>query len=348
MIDMRSDTVSKPTAEMRRVMAEAEVGDDVYADDPSVLALERRTAEILGKEAACYMPTGTMTNQVAIRAHTEPGDEVLTDVGAHISLLERGAPAALSGVTIRHLPGRGGIFSADDVHAAIHLAHPFMPSTSIPTTRLVCVENTHNVAGGTVWPLETIDEVAQAARRHGLALHLDGARLWNASVATGIAEAAYAEPFDSISVCFSKGLGAPLGSALAGDAAFVGRARRFKAMFGGGFRQAGIVAAGALHALDNHRGRLAADHANARALAEGLATIAGIEVDGATVQTNIVRFRVTAMAAGTFADRCHAAGLYMVPSGADQVRAVLHLGVSDVEVDEALSIIEMVVNRRAA
>jgi len=348
MIDMRSDTVSKPTAEMRRTMAEAEVGDDVYADDPSVLALERRTAEILGKEAACYMATGTMTNQVAIRAHTEPGDEVLTDVGAHVSVLERGAPAALSGVTIRHLPGRGGIFSAADVHAAIRPAHPFMPSTSIPTTRLVCVENTHNVAGGTVWPLETIDEVAQAARRHGLSLHLDGARLWNASVASGIAEAAYAEPFDSVSVCFSKGLGAPMGSALAGDAAFVGRARRFKAMFGGGFRQAGIVAAGALYALEHHRARLAADHVNARALAEGLAAIAGIEVDGDTVQTNIVRFRVTAMAAGTFADRCFEAGLHMVPSGADQVRAVLHLGVSDADVGKALSIIETVIARRAA
>jgi threonine aldolase len=181
-----------------------------------------------------------------------------------------------------------------------------------------------------------------------LSLHLDGARLWNASVAGGIAEAAYAEPFDSVSVCFSKGLGAPMGSALAGDAAFVGRARRFKAMFGGGFRQAGIVAAGALYALEHHRARLAEDHANARALAEGLAAIAGIEVDGATVQTNIVRFRVTAMAAGTFADRCFEAGLHMVPSGADQVRAVLHLGVSDGDVGKALSIIETVIARRAA
>jgi threonine aldolase len=223
-----------------------------------------------------------------------------------------------------------------------------MPSTSIPPVRLVCVENTHNVGGGTVWPLETIHEVARAARRHGLALHLDGARLWNASAASGIAEAAYAEPFDSVSVCFSKGLGAPVGSALAGDAAFVERARRFKAMFGGGFRQAGIVAAGALYALEHHRVRLAEDHANARTLAEGLAAIAGIEVDVATVRTNIVRFRVTAMAAGTFADRCFDAGLHMVPSGAEQMRAVLHLGVAAAEVGEALSIIEAVIARRAA
>ncbi|MGF1640904.1 MAG: threonine aldolase family protein [Rhodospirillales bacterium] len=347
MIDLRSDTVSRPTAAMRRAMAAAEVGDDVYGDDPTVLALERRTAEILGKEAACYMPTGTMTNQVAIRAHTEPGDEVLTDVGAHVSVLERGAPAALSGVTIRPLPGRNGVFSAADVHAAIRLAHPFMPSTSIPPVRLVCIENTHNVGGGTVWPLEAIHDVAHAARRHGLALHLDGARLWNATAATGVAEAAFAEPFDSVSVCFSKGLGAPMGSALAGDAAFVARARRFKALFGGGFRQAGIVAAGALYAVEHHRARLADDHANAQVFAAGLAALAGVDVDAARVQTNIVRFRITAMAAGTFADRCHDAGLHLIPSGTESLRAVFHIGITKSDVLRALAIVERVLGGRS-
>ena len=199
MIDLRSDTVTRPTPAMRRAMADAPVGDDVYGDDPSIRALEQRTAELLGKDDAVFMVSGTMTNQVALRAHTEAGDEVLADRGAHIAVLERGAPAALSGLTMRTLPGRNGIFSADDVRAAIRTPHPFLPAVQ-PPTKLLCLENTHNLGGGTVWPLETLRAVTAAGRAAGLAVHLDGARLWNAAVASGVAEAVWAEPFDTVSV----------------------------------------------------------------------------------------------------------------------------------------------------
>jgi threonine aldolase len=274
MIDLRSDTVTMPTPEMRAAMAAAEVGDDVLGDDPTVAALERRTADVLGKEAAVYMPSGTMTNQVAIRAHTEPGDELFCEAEAHCYYYEAGAPAALSGVMCRLIEGRRGIFSAADLKKLLRPAN-----IHHPRSRLVCLENTHNRGGGSIWPLEASAEVASAAREAGMAMHLDGARLWNASVATGIAEKTYAAHFDSLSVCFSKGLGAPVGSALAGSPEFIQRARRFRKMFGGGMRQAGIIAAGALYALEHHRARLADDHANAKALAEGLAEIRGLEVD---------------------------------------------------------------------
>ncbi len=343
MIDLRSDTVTRPTQAMRDAMARAEVGDDLYGDDPTVNALESRVAEILGKEAAVYMPTGTMTNKVALRAHTEHGDEVLMDVNSHLVRYEGGAPAALSGLTIRPLMGRRGIFTADDVHAAINSSHPFVPQRATPPQRLLCVENTHNVGGGSVWPFECLVEVAEAGRSHGLGSHLDGARLWHASVASGTAEADYAAPFDSVSVCFSKGLGAPIGSALAGNADFVQRARRFKQVFGGGFRQAGIIAAGALHALEHHRERLAEDHENARRLADGLSTIEGIAVEPDLVETNIVRFDTRAMAGGDFVDRCFERGVHLFPGGARTVRAVTHLDVSAEQVDQALEVIRGVI-----
>ncbi|MBL8658606.1 MAG: aminotransferase class I/II-fold pyridoxal phosphate-dependent enzyme [Rhodospirillales bacterium] len=335
MIDLRSDTVTRPTPAMRAVMAAAEVGDDVYADDPTVRALEERTAELLGYEAAVYMPSGTMTNQVALRAHTECGDAILCHSHAHIAVLERGAPAALSGLSIIPLAGAGGVFSAAALEAAIPSAHPFIPAVQAPP-RLVCIENTHNVGGGTVWPLATLQEVIEAARRLGLRLHLDGARLWNASVASMTSEADLAAGFDSVSVCFSKGLGAPVGSALAGSAAFIARARRFRALFGGGLRQAGLIAAGALFALDHHRERLREDHANAQRLASGLAGIDGIAINADAIVTNIVRFQVETMTAGQFVDRCHAAGVFLLPSGTNGVRALTHLDVSETDVDLAV------------
>lgn len=345
MIDLRSDTVSKPTRDMRRIMADAEVGDDVYSDDPSVLKLEQRTAEILGKEAAVYMPTGTMSNQVALRTHTEAGDEILADIAAHIWHYEGGAPAALSGLIIRPLLGQHGIFTADDVHRAIRVPHPYMPDRVTAPTKVVCAENTHNNGGGTIWPIDQIQAVAKAARSHSLATHLDGARLWHASVATGVPESSYAAPFDTVSVCFSKGLGAPLGSALAGNKELITRARRFKQMFGGGFRQAGIVAAAALYALENHRERLAEDHENAAKLAAGLRDIPGIDIDVSLVQTNIVRFQVSTLTASELVERCYEKGLYMLPGGADQVRAVPHIDVSRSMIDEALSILRSVLIR---
>ncbi len=335
MIDLRSDTVTKPTPAMRDAMANAEVGDDVLGDDPTVRKLEERTAELLGKDAAVYMPSGTMTNQVAIRAHTEAGDEVLMDVNAHIYFYEAGAPAALSGVMCRLLPGIRGIFTASDVEAALRPRN-----IHFPLTKLVCVENTHNRGGGSIWPIDRIADVANTARRYGLRLHLDGARLWNASVATGIPEREYADYFDSVSVCFSKGLGAPVGSALAGTKEFTDRARRFRKQFGGGMRQAGIIAAGALYALEHHRARLTMDHANAKRFAEGIHDLPGIEVATETVQTNIVSFRVTAMPAADLIQKLKEQGVLILAHAVDRIRAVTHLDVTGEQVEEAVGIIE--------
>ena len=340
MIDLRSDTVTKPTPEMREAMANAEVGDDVLGDDPSVIALEKRTAGILGKEAAVYMPSGTMTNQVAIRAHTEPGDEIIMDAGTHTYFYESGAPAALSSVMCRLLHGVKGIFTAQDVEAVLR------PRTiHFPVTKLVCIENTHNRGGGSIWPIEHIEEIAETARAHNLKLHLDGARLWNASVATGIPERDYARYFDSVSVCFSKGLGAPVGSALAGSASFIERARRFRKQFGGGMRQAGIIAAGALYALENHRSRLAEDHAKARIFAEGIQNIHGIEIDPLHVETNIVTYCVTICSADDLAQILKESGLFVNPTGPDTIRAVTHFDVSCGDIEEAVRIVSDVVNR---
>jgi len=342
MIDLRSDTVTRPTSAMRQAMAAAEVGDDVLGDDPTVVALERRTAELLGKEAACYMPSGTMTNQVALRVHTEPGDEVLMEAFAHVYLFEAGGPAALSGVMCRLIPGQRGLFTAADVRAALRPRN-----VHYPPTKLVCVENTHNVGGGSIWPLETVAEVEAAAREAGLRMHLDGARLWNAAAATGIPERAYASHFDSVSVCFSKGLGAPVGSALAGTRAFIERARRFRKQFGGGMRQAGVIAAGALYALEHHRSRLVEDHANAKLLAEGIAAMPGVSIDAATVQTNIVFFEVTAMPAAELANRLSRAGVLMLARGT-RIRALTHLDVSRDQIAETLAIMGKTLGSREA
>lgn len=342
MIDLRSDTVTRPTSAMRQAMAAAEVGDDVLGDDPTVVALERRTAELLGKEAACYMPSGTMTNQVALRVHTEPGDEVLLEASAHVYLFEAGGPAALSGVMCRLIPGQRGVFTAADVRAALRPSN-----VHFPPSKLVCVENTHNVGGGSIWPVETVAEVEAAAREAGLRMHLDGARLWNAAAATGIPEREYASHFDSVSVCFSKGLGAPVGSALAGTRAFIERARRFRKQFGGGMRQAGVIAAGALYALEHHRSRLVEDHANAKLLAEGIAAMPGVSIDAATVQTNIVFFEVTAMPAAELADRLSRAGVLMLARGT-RIRAVTHLDVSRDQIAETLAIMGKTLGSREA
>jgi len=331
MIDLRSDTVTRPTPEMRRAMAEADVGDDVLGDDPTVARLEARVCDVLGKEAAVFMPSGTMTNQAAIRAWTEPGDEIILEAAAHSYFYESGGPAALAGVMCRLIDGERGLFTADQVRAVLRPANEHFPRT-----KLVAVENTHNRGGGTVWPLEQIAEVEAVAREAGLAMHLDGARLWNAAVASGIAESEYASHFDSVSVCFSKGLGAPVGSALAGDAEFVSRARRFRKMFGGGMRQAGIIAAGALYALDHHRERLIRDHANAKRLAEGIAGLDGIEIDTATVETNIVIFRVTSMAAPDLVERLGAAGVLVLARDAESIRAVANLNVTADQVEETI------------
>ena len=335
MIDLRSDTVTQPTPAMRQAIAEAVVGDDVLGDDPTVNELEATVAALLGKEAAVYMPSGTMTNQVALRTHTEPGDEIVLESQAHIYYYEAGAPAALAGVMCRLIEGDHGIFTAADLDAVLRPA-----DEHFPRTKLVCLENTHNRGGGRIFPLATIQEIAAVCQVQGLPLHLDGARFWNACVATGIAEAEYAAPFDTVSVCFSKGLGAPVGSALVGSQALIQRARRFRKMFGGAMRQAGILAAGALYALQHQRDRLAEDHANAQRLAQGLQQIDGISIQITDVQTNLVYFQTPEVSAMALAKTLNAQGVGVLSTGAHKLRAVTNLMVNQSAIDEALNRIQ--------
>lgn len=346
MIDLRSDTVTRPTEAMRAAIARAPVGDDVYGDDPSVGRLEARVAELLGMEAAVYMPTGTMTNQVAVRSHTEPGDSVFVGPDAHVWLGEAGAPAPISGVVIRPLPGERGIFTGEALRAASPEVDDYTPRSLSAPPRLVCLENTHNTAGGSIWPLEAVRDVCSAARDLGLATHLDGARLWHATAATGIPEADYAAGFDSVSVCFSKGLGAPMGSVLAGSEGFIARARRFKQLFGGGFRQAGMMAAGALHAIQHHRERLTEDHRRARVLGEGLAGLFGIELALERVETNIVRFRSTALSAQALVHGCRERGVALLAFNDVDLRAVTHLDVTDEDIASAVAVLREVLGQQ--
>ncbi|WP_139559543.1 threonine aldolase family protein [Methylotetracoccus oryzae] len=334
MIDLRSDTVTRPTPAMRKAMYEAEVGDSVYGEDPTVRALEERTAEILGKEAALFMPSGTMSNQVAVRCQTEPGDEIIMDYKTHVHYYEVGAAAALSGVSCRMIHGKRGIFSAAALESAIRPLN-----IHYPVAKLVCIENTHNKGGGAIWPLTTITAVERLARKHRLRMHMDGARLWHAAVASGHPERDYANHFDTVSVCFSKGLGAPIGSALAGDQDTMLRAERFRKQFGGGMRQAGIVAAGALYALEHQRERLAEDHANARALAEGLASLPGIELDPHLVETNVVNFRVLHRPAPQLYEDLKRQGILVFATSQDTIRAVTHCDVSRHDIETVLSVL---------
>ena len=331
MIDLRSDTITVPSPEMRKVMQEAFVGDDVFGDDPTINNLEGRVAEILGKEASVYMPSGTMTNQVAIRTHTEPGDEVLLEQSAHVYFNEAGATAALSGVICRLIPGDRGVYGAEDIEAAIRPV-----DNHYPRTKLVCVENTSNRGGGKVWPLEKLAEVKKTADENGLKTHLDGARIWNAAAAMNIPESEIAKHFDSLSVCFSKGLGAPVGSALAGSNDFIMEARRFRKQFGGGMRQAGIIAAGALYALENNRERLTVDHDNAKMLAKGLSEINGIDINPDEVETNIINFRVKGMNVNSLIDKLNSQGTHVLAKDSTTIRAVTNLMVSESQINIAL------------
>jgi len=337
MIDLRSDTVSQPSDGMRKSMATAEVGDDVFRDDPTVLELEEKVAGLLAKEDAVYVPSGTMSNQIALRAHTAAGDIVLAAGGAHIDSHEVGAANALAGVTVRQLPTDRGTFTADSVRVYMPNPPASIPSQIMQPVGLVTCENTHEGAGGAVWPLDTISDVAATSRSFDVATHMDGARLWNAVAASGTSAADYAAGFDTVSVCFSKGLGAPVGSALVGPADVIADARRFKHMYGGGFRQAGIIAAGALYALQHHRERLVEDHANAARLAAELAAVAGIDIDPVSVETNIVYFHVTTVPAEQFCASLHDSGVAMLAAGGTLVRAVTHLGISSSDIDEALA-----------
>lgn len=315
MYDLRSDTVTCPNQAMRQAMARAEVGDDVYREDPTVRQLEERTAELIGTEAALFVPSGTMANQLALLCHCRPGDEVLVGHGAHCLEYESGAAAAWSGVQFR-VVGQGGLFSGAEVQRAIRPAAYYQPRQ-----RLVVVENTHNMAGGRVFPQSDVNAVLEVTRAHGLAAHLDGARLWNASVACGLPEKELAAGFDTVTVCFSKGLGAPVGSAICGAASTIGAALRLRKMLGGGMRQAGILAAGALYAVEHNRHRLAEDHGAAQELAAALGELAGVTV--APVETNIVSVELDAPAA-RLVDCARRHGVLVGATGPRRVRFVTH------------------------
>ncbi len=332
-VDLRSDTVTRPTPDMRRAMAEAEVGDDVFGDDPTVRGLEEEVADLLGKEAGLFVPSGTMGNQVCIATHTERGDEVICEATCHIFLYEAGGPAVLSGVQLRPLRGERGLIAPEELKGAIRT-----PDVHFPVSRLLCLENTHNRAGGRVLPLDALDALTAEASARGLRTHLDGARIWNAAAESGIPEARWAASFDSVQVCFSKGLGAPVGSCVVGMRTWVEQARRHRKRFGGGMRQAGIIAAGALHALRHHRERLAEDHARARRLARALADLPAFAIDPQETETNIVVARLAAGApappewVAALRDR----GVAVVPFGPSALRMVTHLDLDDAAVDFAV------------
>ena len=286
-IDLRSDTATKPTPAMRAAMAEAVVGDDVLNEDPTINLLQEKVADFLGLEAALFVPSGTMSNQIGIKAHTNPGDELLCDSTNHIYVWEAGGPAVLSGVTCRTIDGDNGVLDLCQLQDKIRPANDHYVRT-----RLVCLENTHNRGGGRIYPIEKIQAISAWAREHNLIMHLDGARLWNAVVASGISARQWASHFDSVSVCFSKGLGAPVGSALAGKRDFIAKAKRLRKLLGGGMRQGGIIAAGALFALENNIERLADDHRNAQILAEAIQDTPGLQLKPAQVETNLVWFEI--------------------------------------------------------
>lgn len=325
LIDLRSDTVTRPTAAMRAAMAAAEVGDDVFDEDPTVHRLQERVAALLGKEAALYVPSGTMSNQICVKVHTQPGDEVLCEATCHVYNYEGGAPAILSGVTCRTIEGDYGVLDVCQLEDKVR-----PDNEHFVRTRLVCLENTHNRGGGRVFPLEKLQAISEWAHQQGLAVHLDGARLWNAIVASGVPAAEWGKCCDSVSVCFSKGLGAPIGSALVGTRDFVTKARRVRKMLGGGMRQVGVAAAAALHALDHHVERLAEDHRNARTLAEAITDTAGLRLDPPEVETNLVWFEVDPEL-GTARDVFAALkqqGILVHPAGPQTLRACTHLDVS--------------------
>lgn len=332
-IDLRSDTVTKPSAGMREAMAHAEVGDDVYGEDPTVLRLQARAAELLGKEAALFVPTGTMANQIALLVHCERGDEVLVGEGNHCMLYESGAGSAWAGVSFSQV-GRGGTFTAEQMIAAVR-PHEY----HYPRSRLVALENTHNRGGGIVFPQADVAAIAHAARERGIAVHLDGARLWNAAAASGATPAALAGPADTVSACFSKGLGAPVGSVLAGPRSQMQRAHRFRKMLGGGMRQAGVLAAAALYALDHNRDRLAEDHERARKLAAALHDHAGASCPPERVQTNLVMIDLPdggPLDAVQVTERAKRAGVLLGAVTARRLRAVIHLDVTERMLDHAI------------
>jgi threonine aldolase len=342
MIDLRSDTVTQPTDAMRKAMARAEVGDDVYGEDPTVNRLQDMAAALLGKRAALFVPSGTMGNQLAIRAHTQPGQEVIVESKAHIVRYEQGAAGALAGVQLHWVVGDRGIMTAEQVEAAIRPKDPY----SIPTG-LICIENTHNSGGGTIYSLSTIEKIRAIATKHGIPMHLDGARLFNAVAATTLPAATYAQHFETVSFCLSKGLGAPAGSLLvSSDTQLIERARRFRRMYGGAMRQSGILAAAGIYALEHHVTRLKTDHDHAKKLARALQQIPAVRIAPQHVETNIVIFDVPdpRLAPADLVIQLKDHGVLIHAIGGRSFRAVTHLNISTKQIDEAAAVFARVLS----
>ena len=324
-IDLRSDTVTKPSREMREFMLSAEVGDDVYGEDPTVNHLQERIANLLGKEAALFVPSGVMSNQIAIKVLTQPGDEIIVERNSHIFNYETAGAAFLSNVQLHTINGHHGIMDLESIVAGIRPSVYYYPRTS-----LVCLENTHNKAGGTIYPLENIIDIHNYVQEKNLAFHLDGARLWNASVATGIPLNEYGKYFDTVTVCFSKGLGAPVGSALVGSKKIIEAARKYRKIFGGGMRQVGIIAAAALYAIDHNMQRLAEDHAKAKYLASELSSIPGFSIEKEFVQSNIVAIDISERkeSINEIIGSLKSKGIFLSEMSSTILRAVTHLDVT--------------------
>ncbi len=336
MIDLRSDTVTKPTREMLEAMIKAEVGDDVFGEDPTVNALQGYVANLLGKEAALYTPTGLMANQIALKIQTSPGDEVIVESESHIYNYETAAASVLSGVQLRPLKGQYGILTPTQIEKELRLPYYYYPKTT-----LVCVENTHNKGGGTIYPIETLREIYAVSKKHNMNVHMDGARLWNASAATGIDVKEYARYADTITVCFSKGLGAPVGSALVASKELIEKAKKYRKMFGGGMRQAGVIAAAALYAVQHHRNDLIEDHQKIKYLFNQLSSLHSISIDPNTVQTNILVMEVKAnRSVQELVQRLQKRNVLLSVMSPTTIRAVAHRDVSMEQVKEASAIIQ--------
>lgn len=338
-IDLRSDTVTKPSIEMRKVMAEAEVGDDVWGDDPTMNRLQQKVANMLGMEAALFVPSGSMANSVSILAHTNRGDEVIMDKESHTFNYEVAAPAVIGGLQVHPLVGTSGILEPEQIEAAIR-----PDDVHNPATKLVVLENTHNRGGGKIYPIEKIEAIRELTSKHNIVMHLDGARLLNACVATGLSPQEYARHFDSLMFCFSKGLGAPIGSIVAGSNKFIKKAHRYRKMLGGGMRQVGILAAAADFALEHNVNRLKEDHKNAQILAKVLSTVEGFTIKPDDVDTNIVIFEVTSasLSVHEVVERLAKKGVLMIPFGSKYVRAVTHIDVSREDIELAAKVIREV------
>ena len=335
LIDLRSDTLTKPSPEMRKAIYEAEVGDDVFKEDPTVNKLEDYSAELLGKEAALYVPSGMMGNQICLNVLTNPGDEVICEDDAHIFNYESGSAAKLSGIQLLTVKGKMGVMTPEQVEPLIRPKDAY----HMPLTKVIEVENTHNRAGGTIWPMEDIIGLKNLAKKHDLYYHLDGARIWNASVETGISVKEYASHFGSISCCLSKGLGAPVGSVIAGSKEFIKEAYSVRKSWGGGMRQVGILAAAGLYALQNNIERLKDDHRRAKFLAERINDIKNLEIDMNAVHTNILLFKPLTMTVNEAIIKCKEKGLLFLQGTVDTLRAITYLDVDDADVEKAADIL---------